>query len=168
MHEWLLHLMLLCAPADAPLWRFDEIADAIHDASEGDAEHAAVLVALAAREGHFNPDAVAADHAGYSWGLYQIHESNFGWLGITWDDATSALSSSPIALRLVEESRRVCRARPEEERLAWYAAGGPTCDVPEGLADSRNRVALEKWLLRTSPAPTHFVESAETLRKAGR
>lgn len=151
MTAWILALILLCAPADADQARLPEIAAAIDAAAGGDTELAATLVALACRESHFRPDAVSADRAGYAWGTWQIHESNFHRLGISWDDATDPTVAANVAARMVTESARVCRTHPREERLGHYASGGPTCDVPEGLAASRNRMALAKWLLHARP-----------------
>lgn len=159
MLSWIISLMMLCAPMDAPLGRFPEVARAIHEASHGDPEKISILVALGAREGHFNPDAVATDWTPYpSYGLFQISSSNFGWLGITRKEATSAHDSAPIALRLIEKSFWVCSEHPREEKLAWFAGGGPSCEIEEAIRDSRNRMALADYLLRVRPAPVHFFE----------
>jgi hypothetical protein len=157
MEMWILALFALCAPPDASRGDFPEIARAFdvaaHEAplyatDDGVERTVRELVALATRESHLRPDAMGADWAGFSFGLFQIHETNFPRLGITWHEAISPLASARIALKLLAESHRVCRARPLAEQLGHYASGGPTCDVPEGLAASRNRMALAERLAR--------------------
>lgn len=179
MHSWLLAIIVLAAPPDAPHRYFEAVASAVEDAVQFEpageqVEDAAVLVALAARESRFNPWAVARDQFGASYGLFQIHETSLrGWMG---DDgglglgrliarAFVPLDAAVVALTMVQKSRAVCRGRPWEEQLAWYASGGPTCDVPEGLAASRNRMGLARRLLAAQPAPTSFVEMTRPIAK---
>jgi hypothetical protein len=164
---WILALIALCAPPDAARDRFDEIAGAIDDWAEGDTTLAAELVALAARESHFRPDAVGPDHLGEGYGLFQFHSSNLGVFRIG-THAVITKTSAPlfrpafateVAALMVKESHRVCAGRPPEDRLGWYASGGGGCSVPEGLAASRNRTALAAWLLATRPPPPVFYVS---------
>ena len=56
---------------------------------------------------------------------------------------------------MVRESFRLCKARPVEERLAIYAAGGVSCkDMPEKiLAKSRFRVWKALTLVKKLPPP---------------
>lgn len=160
MHTWILALLVLAAPPDASRPDFEEIATAIdvaaHEAAlypgeDGVARTVAELVAVAARESHLRPGAAASDWAGFSYGLYQIHETNFASLGITWVDATTPLPASRAALKLLAESHRVCRALPLEDQLSDYASGMGRCDVPEALRASRNRMTLAAWLLARQP-----------------
>ena len=165
MTFWILALIHLCAPADAATDRFQEIAEAIDDAAAGDAGLAAELVALAARESHFRPDAVATDRFGESYGLFQYHSSNMGVFRVG-PKAIVVKTAAPLfdphfaaeaAAAMIAESHRVCARRPPEERLGWYASGGNGCGVPEGLAASRNREALAAWLAVRAPVPTFWV-----------
>jgi hypothetical protein len=165
MLAWLAAIILIAAPPDAPRDHLGDVAVAVLDATGGDPLESAELVALGAREGHFDPWAVSRDYAGRAVGIWQVHETNFGWLHVDALDVVDPFTAAPIALRLVRESFRVCRARPLEERLVWYAVGGPACDAPEGIRDSRNRMGLALRLLRERPPPTVFLEVPETLRK---
>lgn len=161
MVAWILSMMLLCAPAGVNTSRFWEVAEAIDVAShetplyqtdDGVERTAAELVALAYYESRFDPMAVASDWAGFSWGLFQEHETNFPRLGITWRDAVTPLPAARAALVLLAESHRICRGRPLEEQLSEYASGRGTCSTPEGLRDSRVRMRLAASLLRRQPA----------------
>jgi hypothetical protein len=172
MEAWILALIALCAPHDASPDAFPEIAHAIDVASheaplyaedDGVERTAAELVALAAREGHMRADAMAMDWAGFSFGLYQLHSTNFRRLGITWREADTPLEATRAALVLLAESHRVCHRRPLAEQLAHYASGGPSCDVPEGLTASRNRMALAAYLLRARPA--FWVDASRDMAK---
>jgi hypothetical protein len=151
MMNWILVLILLCAPPDAQPEGFNDLAAAIDGASNGDPELAAVLVAIACRESHFRADAVGHDAFGESFGFWQLHETMLPHLGLTFAEAFSPFLASEKAAWMVAQSRIVCRERPKEEQLGWYASGGAGCDVPEGLAASRNRMALTAWLLRKQP-----------------
>lgn len=173
MHDWILALLVLAAPPDAAKKDFDEIADAIDEAAhesplyatdDGVERTVAELVAIAVRESHLRPYAVGVDWAGFSYGLFQIHETNFARLGIDWKDAMTPGAAARAALVLLAESHRVCRERPLEEQLAHYASGGPTCDVPAGLAASRNRMALAGRLARARTV-AHWVEHAVSVSK---
>lgn len=159
MQAWILALIALCARPDSKPETFAEVARAIDDAAyllplpEGRARMVLELVALAAREGHLDPFAVGHDAFGASYGLFQIHETTLGYLGATVEDAMDPARAAVLAARLVFKSHNVCRARAREECLGWYASGGPTCDVAEGLDASRNRVALADALLARAPPP---------------
>jgi hypothetical protein len=80
--------------------------------------------------------------------MFQISETNFSTLGVT---ALSLKDSFPLcartALRMLRTSMSVCAARPFEERLSWYAAGGPSCTrSPDAVAKSRHRVLKGLWI----------------------
>lgn len=107
---------------------------------DGEARMAAVLVAIAWRESRFSPGAVG-DH-GASIGAWQISRH--------WHPGATVADHADRAAELVQESWRVCRARPASERLGWYASGGAGCD---GLGASRGRMALAMRLFRSATAP---------------
>jgi Transglycosylase SLT domain len=151
MIPWILALIQLCAPVDAPRDRFIEVAEAIDDAADGDVELVRVLVALAARESHFIPDALGWDAFGESYGLWQLHESNLPNFGLEPEQVFIPKIASKWASLMIQQSQDICRNRPREDQLGWYASGGPTCDVPEGLEASRNRMKLADWLLQKRP-----------------
>jgi hypothetical protein len=151
---WILSLMTILQPEAAWKDTYPATAAAIDqvvteqpsiftDDHEGRAKTAAVLVALAWAESTFKPNAVGA---GGVRGLYQI-----GGKG----DLSDPLKASRVALEMVRESFRLCKARPVEERLAVYAAGGVSCkDMPEKiLAKSRFRVWKGLTLVKQNPPP---------------
>ncbi len=97
-----------------------------------DHETAFLLVAIGWYESRFNP--AALDPRDGDSGVWQIVPH--------WGTPNAA-----TAVVLIVESRRVCRAAKPDERLAWYAKGGATCD-PKGYAISRHRMALARRLAR--------------------
>lgn len=159
---WVLSLMTYLEPASPFRTTFEATANAVANAAERsplpslDARRtASVLVALAWFESRFQIDAkgdcsrvtklgtCAEGGVPTSFGLFQINVTNHDALAVT----ASGLLSSPetsadAALRMMCRSFHVCRARPLEERLAWYAGGGNGC--PEGgpTRKSRHRMAL--------------------------
>lgn len=160
---YVLAMMLALEPSSP--WResFEDTAAAIAREAHrsplpglGEQRTAALLVSLAWFESTFRPDAegdclgrdgvVVESLSGRcppgsrprSFGLYQVHESNFAALRITKADVVRADTATPIALRLVAASFRACAGRPIEERLSQYAGGGGTC--PKGL-DARRKSA---------------------------
>ena len=177
MLEWILSLIFLVAPANLSREQLLPVAAAIDVAvNEIDQEpewdrfsESAKLVALAARESRFDPEAVGRDQFGESYGLFQVHESNLGkvlycgtgsdgkgwacWPLLTAAQAFDPLTATRVARHMTYRSESICAHRPPEERLGWYASGGRGCDVPEGLSASRNRMALAAWLLRKIPPP---------------
>ncbi len=130
-----LHAMLRLAatePINVP-WvaTYGETAIEIAEAAPDD-ETAFLLVAIGWHESRFNPDALTrADGAR---GVWQIVPH--------WGEP-----SAETAVRLIVESRRVCRKARPDERLAWYAKGGASCN-PKGYAVSRHRMALAHRLAR--------------------
>lgn len=109
---------------------------------DGEQRTVALLVSMAWFESTFNPAAVGDN--GRSVCLFQIHETNWKWLGVTREALQDVRVCARTAVRMVHQSFRVCRARPLEERLGWYAAGGPDCT--RGLSPSRHRVRKALWL----------------------
>ena len=160
MHAWILALLALVATPESQRDRFGEIATAIETAAsarplyssdDGPQRTVAELVALAARESHLVVQAVGYDDYGRSFGLFQVHETNFDRLGVMAEETSDPMEAVSMALTLLAESHRVCRARPSEEQLSEYASGMGRCDTPEGIRDSRNRMHLASWLLKTRP-----------------
>jgi hypothetical protein len=99
---------------------------------------AALLVSLAWFESRFNKNAVG-DH-GAAHGLYQQHDHG------TLEDPFEA---SVVAIQQMRASSRICKSRPIEEMLGWYAAGGNDCN--RGLRESRHRVLKAFWLFKNHP-----------------
>jgi membrane-bound lytic murein transglycosylase MltF len=159
MAIWLLSLMQLLVPQAPYADTFPATAAAIdkvaheaplYDDDDGVVRTAVELVALAFHESHFDPRAVAKD--GSSVGLAQIDVSNLANLGLAKREQLFDVETNlRAALKLMRISHRICRRRPPEDRLANYASGGATCDVPEGLVASRRRMKLATALLRAHP-----------------
>lgn len=88
--------------------------------------------------------------------LLQVGRSNLKGLGTT---AQEILNDVDVCvdkgLRLMHVSFAICRARPLEDRLANYAAGGSGCGGPkgEGILKSRHRMLKA----------TRLFEGAETM-----
>jgi hypothetical protein len=154
LEAWILSLMTTLQPEAAWKDTYPTTAAAIQQVvneqpsiftedHDGRAKTAAVLVALAWAESTFKPNAVGA---GGVRGLYQI-----GGKG----DLSDPLKASRVALEMIRESFRLCKARPVNERLAVYAAGGISCkDMPEKvLAKSRFRVSKALSLVKQLPPP---------------
>jgi hypothetical protein len=152
--SWILSLMISLQP-EAP-WSdtYPATASAIDQAvqeqpslftndADGRARTAALLVALAWAESTFKPNAVGR---GGVRGLYQV--AGHG-------DLSDPLKGSRVAMDLIRESFRICAARPLDERLAVYAAGGTSCKTPppEALKKSRYRVWKAKSLVKQYPPP---------------
>jgi hypothetical protein len=113
---------------------------------------AAELAVLAATEGHFQATATATDRFGQSFGLWQIHETTLtGYLHVDPLVAEDPERAALLAAWLVRKSHEVCAGRPAADRLSWFASGGPTCSVPEGLAASRRRTGFVAWVLKAHP-----------------
>lgn len=131
---------------------YPAIAQEIADAAEANPllgaprETAALITEWAQHESRFKrvPCGPKWDcDAGSSLGLLQV--SQF-WIRRGYVPDASVAS----ALRLMHESFRVCKSRPLAERMAWYAAGGATCD--RRLELSRTRMRAAKALANDSQA----------------
>lgn len=109
---------------------------------DGPTRTASVLTSNYYYESRFNPTAIG-DH-GHSFGLGQISDGNFGWLGITREGLLkSTRLQVETSLRLVKMSFKYCGGKPIEEKLGWYASGGMTCGR---AANSRMKMGLAKRL----------------------
>lgn len=117
----------------------------------GVVETAIELVTLAGVEGHFDPDAVAIDYAGWSASYFQIHVTNAHRLGLTTYDLFDSFKTARAAAFLIVESHRVCSKYPDDYALSMYAVGRGRCTEPQGVKLSRVRMGLAHWLLRTHP-----------------
>jgi hypothetical protein len=132
-------------PATADALAAAAIAEPLFDGARG-AEHTLdLLVSLAWFESHFNPTAVG--DGGASVGLFQIAPAT---AGATRAQLLDPAQAAPIAIRLLRQSRRICKGRPVEEQLAWYARGGGGCS-DKGYELSRHRWAKAKWLYTAHP-----------------
>lgn len=126
--------MLSLVPSSPWIDSYEETAQAIDDACEGDVRCGAVLTAIAYHESRFNPEAVG--DRGQSVGVWQLSRS--------WRPEPGVDRHARLARGLVSRSFRICAARPMEERLGWFAAGRDGCGRP---ASSRIRMNLAKRLL---------------------
>jgi len=163
--------MMVSAQPTAP-WRatYQSTADAfaksaasdpLFDDVDGPERTVAFYVGLAWFESTLKPDAVG--DKGHSVCLFQINDSNFEGLGVTRDTLLNGVRDGErvvrtpqevctgAANRMIRRSFHVCRARPLDERLGWYAAGGPDCD--RGLTQSRHRVRKSQWLFANVKLP---------------
>lgn len=148
MTEWILVLMTQLEPKTPWVDTYPKTAAAIAEAAkrdplfagdEGITRTAVTLVSLAWFESKFQPDAMG--DKGKSCGAFQIQPSTSG---LSCDVLRDPDLAAPEAIRLMRQSFRICRARPLEERLAWYAGGSASCD--RGLRHSRHRMALARNL----------------------
>jgi hypothetical protein len=134
----------------------------LFNGDRGEEQTVALFVSVAWFESSFNPKA-EGDHdclkrasdtnrclvfdksKPRSFGLGQIGESNFKTLGVTkellLEDPDVQVGAMNTMLR---QSLYICRAEPEDFRVAWYAVGGEGC--AQGHVVSRHRVLKAKWL----------------------
>jgi hypothetical protein len=151
---WILSLLLIMQPTAPWSDTYEATARAIDqvvqeqpslftDDLEGRQKTAALLASLAWFESTLKPNAVGG--RGRFRGLYQTG----GRTGAN-GDLSDPVVATRVALALVRESFRLCAARPLDERLANYAAGGTTCrDVGDlALSKSRARVRKAMWLVK--------------------
>lgn len=159
---WILSLFHALAPHPACGDDCDRIARGIATASERDplykgplgaAQTASTLTAFAWHEARLQEKVVGDGRV--SFGLFQIQrETASEVLGrpVTKEELLDVDTAAPIAITLLKKSRIVCARRPEDERFAWYAAGGNGCKE-SGFAKSAHRALLAKRLLREHPLP---------------
>ena len=152
MAAWILSLMLLMQPRAPWIATYEATATAIaevveterplFDGAHGREKTAALLVSLAWFESTFRPDAVG-DH-GEAHGLYQVHGHG---------ELAEPHEAASVAIALLRQSMALCRTRPLDERIAWYAGGGVDCSDPHPAAirASRHRMLRAMWLVRHSP-----------------
>lgn len=135
MIQLVIAMMVLLQPV-AP-WRtnYENVARGILDGArespvfEGETgfqRTVALDISIAWFESRFDQHATG-DH-GAAHGLYQVHAK---------EDET-VKEQTVRANLMIRESFRVCKSRPLEERLGWYAAGGNGCS--RGLQASRFRM----------------------------
>jgi hypothetical protein len=159
MVPWIISLLIALVPNPPKETDYTAVARAIDAAAhefplpgeDGVVEMATELSVLAWAEGGMRVDAVAQDYAGFSWGLWQIHESNFKRLGISRLDAMNPMVAAKAAAKLILESHRICRKEPVANQLAEYAAGLGRCDIPEGVQASQVRMGRAQRLLKEHP-----------------
>jgi hypothetical protein len=176
--EWILALMLKAEPS--PPWRatYERTASAIAKAAHAsplfEGEHgaektAALIVGVAWFESAFKPDAAGdcTDAKGavldcrkpgaipHSFCALQVSETNFKGLGTTREEVQTDIDACiRHGLRLMHQSFAVCRSAPLEERLTWYASGGPTCSEREDARrKARHRFLKGQSLFRSVVLP---------------
>lgn len=177
LKQWVLGIMVAMEPTAA--WRntYPDTAEAIsHEALEyplfaddDGRRTASVFVSLGWFEGTFQPNAEGdcVNASGQrvekvreitcpkgtrprSFCLFQIHETNLRGLDVTRDQLQSDVRvCTRTAGRLVHDSFKMCRSRPLDARLNWYATGGDTClaDVPKGV----HRMQKAQWIFGRYP-----------------
>lgn len=150
MVAWIISMMVLLQPS-AP-WKdsYESTAIAItqavsqetplFDGIHGRERTATLLVSLAWFESRFDTKALG-DH-GQAHGLYQQHDHGV---------LDEPFMATIIAIQQIRISSRICKSKPLEEMLGWYAAGGNDCN--RGLKESRHRVLKALWLFRNYPPP---------------
>jgi hypothetical protein len=148
---WILNVLVALEPAAPWVDTYVDTAFAIADAAE---EHpvfrgphavertAAFLLAIGKFESDFNPAAVGDRGQSLGeWQLSKVHAPKVELL-------TPGIEARH-ALGLIETSFRICKDRPVEERLGWYAWGRDGCEHAHDK--SRHRMDLAKRILRDHP-----------------
>lgn len=131
----------------------------VYAGEEGAAKTAALLVSIGWFESHFRPDAKGdcdqihpvtrmclPGSRAHSFCMFQIHETNFAWLGVTETEVQNSLSvCARSALRLIRNSFRTCASQSRENRLDQYTTGGNGCQSPRH-EEGRHRIRKADWL----------------------
>lgn len=173
---WVLTLMTKSEPLP-PKWRptfeassvviagmSDELP--VYAGVDGPSKTAALLVSLGWFESHFQPDATGdcdktdpttgmcvPGSIPHSFCMFQVNETNFAGLGVTRDEImTDFKTCARSALRMIRQSFTVCAAKPHEDRLDHYAAGGAGCKTPL-REKGRHRIRKGDWLFGAIPPP---------------
>lgn len=173
---WIVAMMVLAEPKSPRRADFDRIAEAnarisnespLFAGDDGPLKTAALIASVEWFESRFTIDAAgdcpektrwgtcAPGSTPVSFGLGQLHRSNFAMLGVTREAITSDVDVATKAIHtMLRKSFAVCHARPVDERLAWYAGGGPTCpDNADATRKSVHRWRKAVWLLGKVPRP---------------
>jgi hypothetical protein len=131
-------------------------AAAIYDAEplfkndENKHKTAALLVAVAFREGSLRTDAIG--DSGKSFSAFQSHlpynrKTPEGWSGE--EVRADPEKAARTAIRMLKDSLHACPTHP----LAIYAEGPQGCASTRAQRISRDRILVAKWLERTAAAP---------------
>ncbi len=145
LYAFVLAACLLLAPKRDHVRLATEIAervqreDPIFKGDEDRRKTAALMVAVAFREGSLRPEVVG--DKGDSFCTYQIHKTSGGTIALTVDVAACVAAG----LSMLRTSARTCSAHP----VAWYAEGPSGCESTRAQRISRDRVALAAWLVRS-------------------
>ena len=186
---WILKLMIMLAPstpwretyrATAEAFATSAVESPLFGGLSGSAKTAALYVSLGWFEASLRADAEGdcTDKAGkpvasvggrcpegatpHAFCIFQIDRTNLAGLGLTRDIIQSDVSACVRAGNMMmHRSFAMCRSKPTDDRLAWYAAGGPTC-ADRGSIESRHRMAKASWLFRTSPPPDEALDLGYT------
>lgn len=174
LQAWILSVMMAMQP-EAP-WKatYESTAQAIATEvlagqalyKNDDGRHtAAVFISLAWFESNFRPDAAGdckereangmckEGSRPHSFCAFQINESNFAWLGVTQQQVMTDINvCTKAASKIIHKSFKVCSRGKDltaQDRLNWYAAGGPDCRV--GMAKGRHRINKATWIFGKFP-----------------
>jgi len=168
---WVLAALRVLAPSSPYAETFDATAEAIaRQASaaplfagpDGARKTAALLASVGWYESSLNPAAegdcldkrkadgtCAPGGTPTSYCLLQVNRTNLAMLGTTRAELVGDVDACVRAgLAMMRQSLAICRALPLEERLSWYAGGGPSCATPseDAKRKSRHRMGKARWL----------------------
>ncbi len=156
--SWTLSMMTWLQPEAVTPWfatyeqtalTFAQVAEEspLFEGESGPRRTVAMLVSVAWFESRF--DLKAIGDQGRSFCMFQISRSNHKWLGVTKTELLESVDTCTRAAHtMMKTSLSNCRGKPFEDRLGWYAVGGPGCaDSVKG----RHRVLKAKWLFANFP-----------------
>ncbi len=126
---------------------------------------ASVMVSLGIMEGSLKPDAKGdcdktdpktgmcePGSTPHSFCMFQVHESNHKFLGVTRDELLTDIDKCVVAgLRMAKASFSKCAHRPVLDRLNQYATGGDRCVAVVEKDKGIHRMRRAQWLFANSP-----------------
>lgn len=178
---WILNVLLAMEPNTPWKGTYESTAEAfakyavqmpLFQGDEDGRKTASIFVSVAWFEGHFKPDAqgdcdktdpktgMCAAGRPHSFCTFQINESNLKSFDVTKDQLLSDIDTcTRVAASIMKRSFSVCKDRPLEDRLNWYAAGGGDCraNVPKG----RHRMNKGKWVYDRFPLAAQPIAKVE-------
>lgn len=88
--------------------------------------------------------------APHSFCMFQISDGNFEWLNTTREKIQNDFQECLRAAHtMIKTSHKICRDKPKEDRLNWYARGGDGCDPYD---KGKHRVLKSGWIFAHYPA----------------
>ena len=155
--HWVLRVMERLQPSGATKWAetYQETSEAIAEASnadplfegpDGPMRTASILLAIGLFESKFNPRAIDAPQ--HAFGIYQIEARTVPELTV--NVLLVPREASPVAIRLIRTSLKVCGNVGWSHKLSWYTSGGNGCRT-QGNRTSAQRMFLADKILRDYP-----------------